>query len=290
MKTIRNIILGLTLVVAGSSGIFAQGNPCNPCGGKNMKSTEEHSGMVFSVEDPMKRNSVTFKSTAPLEDIVGTSSQITGRLVFDPSNPAEGGHGEIVVPIKSLNTGIPLRDEHLAGGDWLNADKNPNIKFTIVEVKNIRQVKGTADAKTFDVTAVGDFSLNGKTKRISVPARITYLKESEATKQRQPGDLLAARTTFEVTLADFGITGPKGMNLIGSKVGEKVEIDLSLVASSTTGAMAGNPCGGKAAMNPCGDKAQMTKATGNPCGQKAAGNTCSDKKPQNPCNPCGGKM
>lgn len=289
MKTLKSIIAGLTLLLAISSVSFAQSNPCNPCGGKSMKSMGDHVGQVFSVEDPMGRNTVTFKSTAPLEDIVGTSNQITGQLIFDPNNPKAGGHGELVVPVKTLNTGIPLRDEHLAGADWLNAEKNPNIEFRITEVKNVKEVKTTKDAKTFEVTAVGDFSLNGKTKRISVPARITYLKESEATKQRLPGDLLAARTTFEVALADFGITGPKGMNLIGSKVGEKVEVDLSLVASSAGGAMAGNPCGGKAAMNPCGDKAQMTKAAGNPCGQKAS-NPCGEKKPQNPCNPCGGKM
>lgn len=288
MKTLKNTIIGLTLVLAFSSVSFGQSNPGNPCGGKNMKSMGDHGGQVFSVEDPMGRNTVTFKSTAPLEDIVGTSNQITGKLVFDPNNPNAGGHGELVVPVSSLNTGIPLRDEHLAGADWLNAEKNPNIKFRITEVKNVKEVKSTKDAMTFEVTAVGDFSLNGKTKQISVPARITYLKESEATKQRLPGDLLAARTTFEVALADFGITGPKGMNLIGSKVGEKVEIDLSLVASAASSAMADNPCGGKAAMNPSGDKAQMIKAAGNPCGQKAS-SPSGEKKPQNPCNPCGGK-
>lgn len=266
MNALRNIIIGLILVMAGSTMSFAQSNPCNPCGGKNMKTMAAHSGQVFSVEDPMGRNTVTFKSTAPLEDIVGTSNQVTGKLVFDPMNPKAGGHGELTVPVKSLNTGIPLRDEHLAGADWLNAEKNPNITFAITEVRNIKEVKSTRDATTFEVTAVGDFSLNGKTRKISVPARITYLKESEATKQRLPGDLLAARTTFEVALADFGITGPDGMNLIGSKVGETVEVDLSLVASSTGGAMAGNPCGQKAA------------------------NPCAAKNAQNPCNPCGGKM
>lgn len=304
MKTLRNIITGLSLVLTMSAVSSAQNNPGNPCGGKSMQSMGNQTGQVFSVEDPMSRNTVAFKSTAPLEDIVGTSNQISGQLVFDPTNPANGGHGELIVPIKSLNTGIPLRDEHLAGTDWLNADRNPNITFKIVELKNVKDIKSTADAKTFDVTAVGDFSLNGKTQRISVPARITYLKENEMTKQKMPGNLLAARATFEVALADFGIIGPKGMNLIGSKVGERVEIDLSLVASSAGSAMAGNPCGDKAKMtgqkpgNPCGDKAKMTsqkaenpcgQKQGNPCGQKVA-NPCGDKKPQNPCNPCGGKM
>lgn len=272
MKTIKNIIFGLTLAMAFAVVISAQNNPCNPCGGKSMiHSMGDHDGIVFTVDDPMNRNSVTFKSTAPLEDIVGISHQITGRLIFDPEKPKQGGYGELTISIKSLSTGIPLRDEHLAGADWLNAEKNPNISFKIKEIKNVKLVNSTSDAKTFDVIAVGDFSLNGITKHISVPARITYLKENELTKKRQPGDLLAARTAFEILLADYGITGPEGMNLIGSKVGEKVKIELSVVASSVAGMMAENPCGGKANMkasNPCGEKAAKSKMAGNPCSGK----------------------
>lgn len=274
MKAFKNIMVGLTFVVALATVASAQNNPNNPCGGKAMKSAQsmgDHNGIVFTVDDPMNRNSVTFKSTAPLEDIVGTSNQVSGQLVFDPMKPERGGHGEFSVPIRSLGTGIPLRDEHLTGADWLNAEKNPNITFKISEVKEVKGVKSTADAQTYDVVAVGDFSLNGVTKRLSVPARITYLRESEATSQRQPGDLLAIRTTFEVALADFGITGPKGMNLIGSKVGERVEVEFSVVASSAAGSMAGNPCGGKHAVtpaNPHGGKAATAKMAGNPCGGK----------------------
>ncbi len=267
MKALKNMILGLTLAMALAAVASAGG---------------DH-GIVFEVEDPMNRNSVTFKSSAPLEDIVGISNRVTGQLVFDPAHPEKGSHGELSVPVASLDTGIPLRDEHMAGADWLNAQTHPNITFKIVELRDVESVKSTADAKTFDVTAVGDFSLNGVTKRLSVPARITYLKESEATKQRLPGDLLAVRTTFDLALADFGITGPKGMDLIGSKVGERVEVELTVVASSASAPMAGNPCGGKEPMN-----------AGNPCGGKAAtatmaGNPCGGKEPMSAGNPCGGK-
>jgi polyisoprenoid-binding protein YceI len=260
MNTLRNTILGLSIVTALAATAAAQNNPSNPCGGKAMKSAhaaDSQGGKVFEVKDPMNRNSVTFKSTAPLEDIVGTSNEVSGHLVFDPTSPQQGGYGAISVPVASLNTGIPLRDEHLAGADWLNAEANANIKFEILEVTDVTSVKSTPDAQTFDAVAVGDFSLNGVTQRYSVPARITYLTESDATRQRLPGDLLAARATFEVALADFGITGPKGMDLIGSKVGETVEVEVSVVGSSASGAVAGNPCGGKHAMdasNPCGGK------------------------------------
>ena len=237
MKTHKTLMIGLALAMSLTPVAFGGDHAGNPCGGKAMHATHamnSERGVIFDVNDPMHRNSVTFKSSAPLEDIVGTSNDVTGYLSFDPENPMNGGHGELTVPVSSLGTGIPLRDEHLAGVDWLNADQNPNITFKISEVNNVKQVKSTADAKTFDVIAVGDFSLNGITRQFSTPARITYLKESESTKMRLPGNLLAARTNFYITLADFSITGPEGMNLVGSKVGESIEIDLSLVASSAT--------------------------------------------------------
>ena len=126
----------LTLVVALllTASAYGQSNPrnlsnpgsgkveANPSGGKEMVNPcDTMMGTVFVVNDPAGRNKVTFRSKAPLEDIVGTSNQITGYLVFDPNNPQQGGRGELTVPVASINTGIPLRDEHLQSADWLDA-------------------------------------------------------------------------------------------------------------------------------------------------------------------------
>jgi polyisoprenoid-binding protein YceI len=221
----------------------------------------------------MGRNSVTFTSAAPLEDIVGTSREIAGHIVFDPSNPQKGGHGKLTVSVASWNTGIPLRDEHLLGADWLNAEKFPNITLEIESVKDIKSVKQNGDFQTFDVTLVGTLSFHGQTRPVEIPGRFTYLKESEQTRAAMPGDLLAARAEFDVALADYGITGPKGMDLIGTKVGQTITVAVSFRASNAAASMAANPC------NPCGGK----KTAGNPC------NPCGGKVPANPCNPCGGK-
>jgi len=256
MNILKTFTFGLLAVLLISSAAMAQSNPCNPCGGKD--------GMVFKVEDPAMRNNVTFTSTAPLEDIIGRSNEITGYLVFDPMNPKKGGHGELTVPVSSLNTGIPLRDEHLRSAGWLNAEEYPEIKLAITSLKNIKEVKTTKDAMTYDITIVSEFSLHGKTRQIEFPGRITYLKESEATQQKLPGNLLAARASFDVKLKDYGITGPAGMDIIGSKVGETISIEISLMGNSDSQAMAGNPCSGEKAMNPC-----------NPCGGKAAANPCA---------------
>lgn len=249
---ILTLLLSLLLVFSASAQTK---NPCNPC---------SKSGTVFHFKDEMGRNTVTFKSEAPLEDIIGTTNQISGHITFDPQHPEKGGRGEFMVPVASLETGIPLRDEHLRSADWLNAGDYSNIKLEIKEAKNLKPIKISKESSTYDVTLVTDFTLRGKTQRLEIPARITYLKESELTKTKLPGDLLAARASFDINLNDYGVTGPKGMGVIGTKVGETIAVDVSLVGTSSTVAMAGNPCGGKA-KNPCGGKVK------------------------NPCNPCSGK-
>lgn len=189
----------------------------------------------FHVNDPAGRNVVTFTSEAPLEDIVGTTNQITGWIEFDPMNPDNGGKGMLSVPVASLDTGIPLRDEHLRSAAWLNAEGNPEIQLNVVSLKNAEKVKSGEGYHTFDVTVEADFSLNGKTMRMMVPGRVTYLEESEKTKALMPGNLLAVRAEFPVTLADFGVTGPDGMDIIGSKVGETVTVEVSFRGTTAEG-------------------------------------------------------
>jgi polyisoprenoid-binding protein YceI len=189
-------------------------------------------GTVFYVNDPVGRNSVSFSSKAPLEDIVGTTNRITGHIVFDPARGAEGGKGSFSVPVESLNTGIPLRDEHLKGSDWLDAAGHPEISFKFDETRDAKLVKSSSEYQTYDATLVGDFSMRGRTVRIEVPARFTYIKQSDRTRQRMPGDLIAGRATFSVALADFGVQGPAGMDLIGTKVSDRIDIQVSFVATS----------------------------------------------------------
>ncbi len=78
--------------------------------------------------------------------------------------------------------------------------------------------------------ATGDFTLHGVTKQMTVPVTLTYLEESDKTKTRAPGDLLLLQTKFAIALADYQVKGTGG--LIGSKVGESIEIDVSIVGSN----------------------------------------------------------
>jgi polyisoprenoid-binding protein YceI len=189
-------------------------------------------GTIFYIDDPAGRNSASFTSEAPLESIVGTTNQVFGYVAFDPDNPTRGGKGVVKVPVASINTGIPLRDEHLRSAGWLDAEKHPHIEFEIHSAKEVKKVNARGGAETYDLTLVGTFHLHGQSKGMEIPARISYLKESEKTKAFAPGDLLRGTATFEVSLADFGVTGPKGMEIIGSKVGESPSVQVHFTASS----------------------------------------------------------
>lgn len=253
-------------------------NPCNPCGktaGSAPASAVPRvavnpcfakSGTVFHVNDSMGRDSVTFESEAPLEDIVGTTNAIGGYVVFDPDRPEAGVKAEFLVSVASLATGIPLRDEHLRGADWLDAESHPHIGLSVNDTSSrIKRLRSSGEFDTYEVELQGTLFLHGASRQLKIPTRLVYMPESDRTRTRLPGNLLAARSTFEVDLADFGITGPAGSDIVGTKVGRTIRVSVSF--TGTTAGGGANPCGAKnpcAGMNPC-----------NPCGAK------------NPCNPCG---
>jgi len=230
-RSILTLIVSLLITVAAPALASDAPGPCDH--------SPQH---AFFVNDQMNRNSVVFKSTAPLEDIIGTTGQIVGYMVFNPDDPAKGGHGLLSVPVASLETGIPLRDEHMRGEGWLNAAVYPDITFRIQGLSDLTPVTVSDAAQTFDVVAHGQFTLHSVSRELAVPGRITYLKASEATAKRLPGDILAARARFSIVLADHGITGPAGMGIIGSKVGETIDIEVSVMGSTGSPAPANYPC------------------------------------------------
>lgn len=181
---------------------------------------------VYNFADKVGRNQVMFFSTAPLENMTGTASGIQGSVSFDPSNVSKTITGEINVEVKSMMTGISRRDEHMQSENWLDAAKYPTITFKLKELQNVK----TSDSNQIQATAVGDFTLHGITKSIEVPVTLVYMEESEKTKSRAPGDLLQLRTKFTIKLTDYGVGSM--MKIIGSKVGENIDIEMNIVGSN----------------------------------------------------------
>jgi polyisoprenoid-binding protein YceI len=178
---------------------------------------------VFDFKDPKGVNNAIFKTDAPLESINGSATGISGTVTFDPANPG-ATKGKIVVAAASLNVPNSMMKEHLQSPMWLDAQKYPDISF---EVKELKNVKTTGDNTTAD--AVGTFSMHGVSKEMTVPIKLTYLKDKLA--QRLPGkegDLLVIRANFQLKRADFKINAGQGTD----KVSDEIDLSLAIAGMS----------------------------------------------------------
>ena len=188
--------------------------------GFKVKATGEK---TINFEDKYGRNQISFFSTTPLEDITGISNAVKGKVTFNVAD-VKSLKGSITIPVASIKTGIDLRDEHLRSDNWLDAENFPEITFMI---KKVGDIKVIADSK-LEAKVTGDFTAHGVTKEVVATVTMTYLDESEQTKQRAPGDLLGIQATFNIVLSDYDVENM----VVGQKVSENIEISINIVGSS----------------------------------------------------------
>ncbi len=205
---------------------------------------------TFTADSKDGRNQASFISDAPFEKIVGLSSGLDATVMINPIDVTQKPMGKVNVPINNIKTGIDLRDEHLRGEMWLNADKFPYAEFQLTGIKNPSSTT-LNDGQKVKATLVGKFSVHGITKDVEVPATLTYFKESEKTKAKAPGNLLVANTDFKINLTDYGVMIP---DMVVGKVNDEVQINVNFVASDAN-ASGDNPCSmDKGKCNPCAMK------------------------------------
>jgi len=207
-RALKLIILTLFVVSYG----FAQGF--------KVKATGEQ---TFSFADKMGRNQAMFFSSTPLEDVTGLSNDVKGTITFDVGDVSTL-KGSISISTASIKTGIELRDGHLQSKNWLDAESYPEITFVI---KNVSNVKSVEDNK-LEVKVIGDFTTHGVTKEVIADITMTFLDESEQTKQKLPGDLLGVEAKFSIVLSDYEVDNM----VLGSKVSDSIEITVTMVGSN----------------------------------------------------------
>jgi polyisoprenoid-binding protein YceI len=113
---------------------------------------------------------------------------------------------------------------HLQSDKWLDVAKYPQIIF---ETTSVDKVKTEDNKTTAEVT--GKMTIHGITKKITVPVKITYLKDK--LHERFPqlnGDLLVLRAKFVVKRSDYEIN--KGV--MEDKVSDEIELTLALAGQS----------------------------------------------------------
>ncbi len=178
---------------------------------------------TFDFKDPKGVNNAVFKTDAVLESINGSANGVSGTVTFDPEKPADT-KGKIVLTTASLTVPNPMMNGHLHSDKWLDAAKFPEITF---EAKELKNVKTSGDTTTAD--AAGTFTLKGVSKDITIPVKITYLKDKLG--QRVPnmnGDLLVIRSSFTIKRSDFDVAAGQ----FEDKVSNEINLTLSVAGAS----------------------------------------------------------
>jgi len=156
----------------------------------------------------------TVESSTSLETFTGKTSTLSGKVTVNRAKKKV--QGSIEVDARTIQTGIPLRDEHMRGEQWLDTNKQPLLKFTI---KDVKKVSGD------DFKVTGEFSMRGVSKSVTADVKAKYIPAGAATKKAGfQGDVLHVDAKFSIKLSDYGITisGPAT-----GKVADEVTIQLS---------------------------------------------------------------
>ena len=181
--------------------------------------------LTFDFKDPKGVNNAVFKLDAPLEAINGSANGVSGFVTFDPANPG-ATKGKIQVASSTLHVPNPTMQQHMHGDQWMNVTKYPEITFEAAELKN---VKTTGDNTTAD--AVGKLTIRGITKDVTVPVKLSYLKDKLSLRvPNMKGDLLVIRSNFKIKRSDYGINpgAPE------DKVSDEIDLTLSIAGMALT--------------------------------------------------------
>ena len=98
------------------------------------------------------------------------------------------------------------------------------VTFEAKELKNVKTSDNTTSAD-----ATGTLTIRGTAKELTVPVKITYLKDKLG--QRMPNmksDLLVLRSNFTIKRSDFGINPGAPAN----KVSNDINLTLSIAGAA----------------------------------------------------------
>ncbi len=179
---------------------------------------------------------IAFTSDAPLETIEGMSTQTTGTITVDLSNPSRQLTGTVQLPVSSLGTGMPMRDDHLRGANWLDAAHFANITLELVRT-DLRALRPGRQGRG---RVTGRLTVHGQTHDVTVPviARTIALDATEHAGMDQVGinaNMLRVQGSFNIDLSDYGVNIPGILRL---KVSNTIGIRFDLTAFQTQAAAA----------------------------------------------------
>lgn len=154
--------------------------------------------------------------------VVGTTDQVAGQVVVDPSDLSSSQFSEIVVNARTFETDSSRRDRAIRGPVILNSgsDEHELIIFTPRTIEGLDGLSA-APGETYQFTVTGDLAIRDTTSPVAFDMIVEMVDEAT----------LRGSATTLVLRSDFGI-GIPSVPLV-SDVGDEVTLTLDFLARAT---------------------------------------------------------
>lgn len=202
MKSIRSLAAALALSALFAGAVHLGARPVQAAddaaaleGGKALPDG------AWKITFPwMAKQSISLVSEADVERMAGVVSfagkdvEALGTVTLDGKG---GATGSFKVPVKEVTTGIAGRDEHMRGAKWLDAEKFPDITYTITKAEKVKPT-------VYRIT--GTWKMHGVEKEIVTLANVRFIEKMDHVPA--PKGIARLKSKFTLSLKAFGLTDP----------------------------------------------------------------------------------
>ena len=155
-----------------------------------------------------KSGRITFEASQPsFEEVKANNDKVTAII-----NTTTGEIAALAL-VKGFRFKIALMEEHF-NENYAESDKYPKAKFTgkIIDYTNENS------NKTRSVLIEGSLTFHGVTKKIEIPAELTYTDKN-----------IQISSTFKIKASDFKVEIPF---VVRKKVAEEIEVKLNFILNA----------------------------------------------------------
>lgn len=171
---------------------------------------------TYRFDVPEKLVNITFESRMDVEDILGSSNQVSGEVTRQKDGRVSF---HVKVPVASLRTGIAMRDQHLQSSQWLDAKQFPFIELRGTSARKIGKDKWRL---------AGTFTLRGVSKPLDVDLTVKEIPAAVAVRAGlEKAAWIRVRGELKVKLSSHGFQVP---SMVAAKVSDVWTVRVSLFA------------------------------------------------------------
>jgi polyisoprenoid-binding protein YceI len=152
-----------------------------------------------------------------INSVKGQFKEFAGLIVVDNKTVKDASG---TIQVKSVDTGIKQRDEHLRSADFFDAATYPTITFKAKQIKKepVYTRHKLPDGK---ITIVADFTMHGVTRELRLPAKI-----SGPVKDPFGNVRIGLEAKAKIKRKDYGINFQQVLERGVLLVGEEVELGI----------------------------------------------------------------